>query len=115
MWILKNVHPHAQRVGTPMKLSQNILRHELIGLNLEVVNSTDSGLISTKGRVINETRNTLVLEKENGKEITLVKEISTFRIQFESENVVKIDVDGRLLVGRPEDRLKRKIKQLYSY
>jgi ribonuclease P protein subunit POP4 len=99
-----------------MKLSQNILRHELIGLDLEVVKSTDSGLISTKGRVINETRNTLVLEKENGKEITVVKEISTFRIDFKhSGDVVKVDIDGRLLVGRPEDRLKRKIKQLYSY
>jgi len=99
-----------------MKFSQNILRHELVGLNLEIVKSTNENLIATKGRVIDETRNTLVLEKENGKEITVPKEISTFRFEFsDSENVKKLDIDGRLLVGRPEDRLKRKMKQLYPY
>ena len=55
-----------------MKFSQNILRHELVGLNLEIVKSTNENLIATKGRVIDETRNTLVLEKENGKEITRI-------------------------------------------
>jgi ribonuclease P protein subunit POP4 len=99
-----------------MKFSQNILRHELVGLNLEIVNSTDKRLISTKGRVINETRNMLVIEKNNGKEITVPKEISIFRFEFSDlDTPKKVDIDGRLLIGRPEDRIKSKIKQLYPY
>ena len=48
--------------------------------------------------------------------VTVPKEISTFRFEFsDSENVTKLDIDGRLLVGRPEDRLKRKMKQIYPY
>ncbi|MDK2789781.1 MAG: ribonuclease protein subunit [Methanothermococcus sp.] len=94
---------------------QNIIRHELIGLDVEIVKSTNPSLIGTKGRVIDETRNTLVVEKSNGKEIVIPKDIATFRFKLKNDELIKVDVNGKLLIGRPEDRLKRKIKQLYPY
>lgn len=94
---------------------QNIIRHELIGLDVEIIKSTNPSLIGIQGRVIDETRNTLVVEKSNGKEIVIPKDIAIFRFQLKNNELVKVDVDGKLLIGRPEDRLKRKIKQLYPY
>ncbi|XRO76806.1 ribonuclease P protein component 1 [Methanocaldococcus sp. 10A] len=90
----------------------NILRHELIGLRVEIVDAKNKAMIGIKGRVVDETRNTLVIEKENGKEVTIPKDIAVFLFEL---NGCKVKVDGRLLIGRPEERLKKKIKILYPY
>ncbi|XRP97545.1 ribonuclease P protein component 1 [Methanocaldococcus sp. 16A] len=90
----------------------NILRHELIGLRVEIVDAKNKAMIGIKGRVVDETRNTLVIEKENGKEVTIPKDIAVFLFEL---NECKVKVDGRLLIGRPEERLKKKIKILYPY
>ena len=42
---------------------KDIIRHELIGLHVSVVDSTDPSIVGVEGRVIDETRNTLVIEK----------------------------------------------------
>jgi ribonuclease P protein subunit POP4 len=91
---------------------QNILKHELIGLSVEIVKSCNQNLVGIKGRVVDETRNTLLIEKYDGKEIRVPKDIAVFRFEL---NDVHVDVIGTLLIGRPEDRLKKKIKSLYPY
>ncbi|EHP87734.1 Ribonuclease P, Rpp29 [Methanotorris formicicus Mc-S-70] len=98
--------------GASMITPYNILRHELIGLEVEIVKSRNPSMIGIKGRIIDESRNTLVIEKENGQEVIIPKDIAVFRFKLPT---CRVDVDGRLLIGRPEDRLKRKIKELYSY
>jgi ribonuclease P protein subunit POP4 len=71
-------------------------REELIGKNAEVVNSLNLSLIGLNGKIIDETKNLIVFEQ--GKIV--------------SKNVVHINVEnkyflnGALLVGKPEDRLK---------
>ncbi|WP_421078426.1 ribonuclease P protein component 1 [Methanothermococcus sp. Ax23] len=92
---------------------QNILRHELIGLNVEIVKSSNLSLVGIKGKVVDESRNTFVIERfDNGKEIRIPKDVAVFRFELNDKSV---DVIGSLLIGRPEDRLKRKIKTIYPY
>ena len=92
---------------------QNILRHELIGLDVEILESSNPSLVGIRGRVVDETRNTLIIERyDNGKEVIIPKDIAVFKFKLESKSV---RVLGRFLIGRSEDRLKRKIKKIYPY
>ena len=89
-----------------MLTPKNLVRHELIGLVLEVADSTNADQIGLRGKVIDETRNTLVIETEKG-EKTLFKEQCVFIFELPQG---KIKVDGKVLVARPEDRVKKKQK-----
>ena len=57
--------------------SGDIRRRELIGLEVEVVGSTCPAHLSVRGRVVDETRNTLVVEQD-GAEKVLPKECCEF-------------------------------------
>jgi ribonuclease P protein subunit POP4 len=84
---------------------KNIVKHELIGLVLEVADSDNPSARGLKGTVVNETRNTLVIETAKG-EKTLLKDNCTLIFSLPSGERVKID--GKVLVARPEDRVKKK-------
>ena len=82
---------------------RDFLRHDLIGLKMEVIDSKNKKLIGIKGEIIDETRNTLIIkDSENTK--TLIKDQVTLKV-YSGKNEIK--VNGELLVGRPEDRLKK--------
>lgn len=87
---------------------QNILRHELIGLNVKVVRATGKSLSGATGVVIDETRNMLTIRSRRRK-IMVPKDIATFR--FFLPNGVRVDVDGERLVAKPENRLKTKVRR----
>ena len=94
--------------------AQNLIRHELIGLRVKIEKSTDKSLEKLRGKVIDESYNMLKLEgKKRGekrpKEKSIPKRNSIFI--FTLPNGVKVDVDGRLLIGRPEDRIKKKFER----
>jgi len=82
----------------------NIVMHELIGLPVKVLWSPNESLIGLKGRVIDETMNLLVLETSKGIKKILKKDTI---LLFTLPGEIKVKVDGKVLVGRPEDRVKR--------
>lgn len=84
------------------------IRGELIGLNVKVVYSKNPGIQGMNGVVIDETKNTFLVETENGRK-KILKEQCVFEFEFPGK---KARVEGKLLLHRPEDRLKikRKIK-----
>ena len=85
----------------------NIMIHEFIGLEVEIAKSTCRNLIGRRGRVVDETKNTLEIER-NGVTKCIPKRTSAFRFYLPgSENV---DVEGRLIEHKPEDRPKRLMK-----
>ncbi len=86
---------------------KNIVRHELCGLMVLVKNSTNPAQKGLEGRVVYETYNTLKIETRDGKEKTIPKNISVFI--FTLPNGKKVQVDGKVLIGRPEDRIKKKL------
>jgi len=93
-----------------MKVTPDIVRYEFIGTEAKVAYSSHDNYVGLRGRVIGETRNTFDLQKE-GHVKRIVKESAVFDFKFEDGTVVEID--GKLLVGRPEDRLKKNIKRLW--
>ena len=77
---------------------ENILKKELIGKFVEVLDSTNKSNIGIKGTVTDETKYTL---KINNK--TLFKKNMILKLK-------NLKIKGEKLLGRPEDRIKVKIK-----
>ena len=93
-----------------MNITPNIIKHEFIGTYGIITKSSHSEYLGLSGKVINETKNTIsFLHKDKIKKI--IKNSSTFRFKFQDGTIAEIE--GHLLVGRPEDRLKKKIKRLW--
>lgn len=84
---------------------QNVVRHELISLAVKIAKSTDPTQKGLKGTVVDETYGTLKIETK-GKEKVIPKHDTVFI--FTLPNGVKVQIDGSLLVSRPEDRIKKK-------
>ena len=85
--------------------AQNLVRHELIGLKVKIAKSTDPTQ-KFAGTVVDETYNTLKIEAK-GKERVIPKKNSIFI--FILPNGMKVEVEGKILISRPEDRIKKKI------
>jgi ribonuclease P protein subunit POP4 len=86
---------------------RNILRHELIGLDVDVIRSSNKYCDSISGKVVDESRNTLMIKQgESVKRVA--KRDALFKFKLD-EGCVK--VEGSALVSRPEDRVKRKSKR----
>jgi len=84
---------------------RNLVYHELIGLEAEVVSAKNPSLLGHKGIVVDETKNLLVLNTKKGVK-KILKEQATFR--FTLPNGTRVVVEGSVIVGSPEDRLKKK-------
>jgi ribonuclease P protein subunit POP4 len=93
-----------------MKVTPEIARHELIGTGARVSKSTHIGYVGLSGRIVDETRNTLII-LDGLQRKTIPKNSAVFRLSFHDGTIV--EVDGRLLTGRPEDRLKKNIRRLW--
>jgi len=91
-----------------MIVAPSLLQHELIGLETRVIRSLNRSQIGIRGKVLDETQKTLTILHDN-KEKRIVKETSTFLFTLPDKTVVK--VDGKVLIGRPEDRVKKPIKR----
>jgi len=86
---------------------KNLIKHELIGLEVEIADSTNKFQIGLKGLVVDETKNTLIIETEKCmKKIQKKGSIFIFKISNE-----KVKVNGNKIAVRPEDRLKLKVKK----
>jgi len=87
---------------------RNILLHELIGLEVEVFSSKNPAFKGIKGVVVDETLNLLVIETEKRERKKVPKELCVFK--FRLPDGVQVLVSGSAIRGRPEDRLKKKIR-----
>jgi ribonuclease P protein subunit POP4 len=88
-----------------MKAAATVTQSELIGLDAKVAKSTNRDSVGISGKVIDETRNTLVIRQNNSDKV-VPKETTIF--QFTLSNGSVVEVDGNAIVGRPEDRVKKK-------
>jgi ribonuclease P protein subunit POP4 len=94
-----------------MKATPNIIRYEFIGTEAKVVRSTYHGYVGLRGKVIDETRNTFTILHNGRRKKNIVKDTSIFHFKFSDGTI--IEIDGKLLVGRPEDRLKKRVRRLW--
>jgi len=91
-----------------MKAAATIAQGELIGLHAKIVKSTNPSNTGISGKVIDETQNTIVI-KQNANNKTIIKETAVFQFTLPSGTVV--EVEGTTILGRPENRVKKKPKR----
>ena len=82
---------------------ENLAQHELIGLNTRVLNSSDKNKIGLSGKIVDESKNTIVIETGKGERVLPKKEV-LLEIFLNKE---KIFLDGKKIVFRPEERIKK--------
>jgi ribonuclease P protein subunit POP4 len=86
--------------------NKNIVLHELIGLDVEVTNCSDPDQIGISGRVVDETKNTLLIAAGKGTR-RAIKKNSTFRFRKGSKSFI---VDGEEINFRPHERIEKSLK-----
>ena len=89
---------------------KNIFRHELIGLPVKVVKSTHKGFVGIEGKVVDETKNTLTIEDDDEEKI-IPKGVATFHFNLPDGNI--IEIEGKIIIARPEDRIKKKFRKIW--
>ncbi|MEM3227495.1 MAG: ribonuclease P protein subunit [Candidatus Micrarchaeaceae archaeon] len=86
--------------------NKTIVIHELSGLEARVLVSSDKNQRGLRGKVLKETKNTLVLSTKMG-EKRIVKKTSTFRFFYGRKSFI---VDGNEINFRPYERTEKAIK-----
>ena len=93
-----------------MQVTSNVVQHEFIGLEAKVVKSLNPDVVGIKGRVVDETRNTFaILHNENRK--VVIKDTAVF--EFVMPDGTVIEIDGKQVMGRPEDRIRKHPRRLW--
>jgi len=80
----------------------NLACHEWIGLKVEVVEGSDRSRIGMKGKIVDETKNLVVIEGKFGEKKLPKREVKLM-VELGKEKVL---LDCSKLVQRPEDRIK---------
>jgi ribonuclease P protein subunit POP4 len=86
-----------------MRTPKNILQHELIGLRCRVMAAKNKSQVGVSGKIRDETLKTLVIDDKR-----IPKAETIFRVWLD-ESVV--DIDGKAISARPEERIKKIIKR----
>jgi len=85
--------------------AKKILRSELIGRNTKATSLREKKEV--KGKIIDETKHTLVLSTERGRK-RLVKEAYAFEFKYEGQ---RIRINGKHLSKRAEERIKLRLRK----
>jgi len=93
-----------------MNVTPSIVQREFIGLETKVVRSSNPHVVGIAGRVVDETRNALTI-LHNGKKLVVIKDTAVFDFVMPDGTVVEID--GKVIMGRPEDRIKKRPRRLW--
>jgi ribonuclease P protein subunit POP4 len=84
-----------------MITSDNIRSHEFIGLDTEIIQSTNPQVIGLNGRIINETKSMFTINTENGVK-SIAKSTNDWKFSIQNKDII---VDGSKIAKRPFDRL----------
>ena len=82
---------------------KTLSKEELIGLTVRVNNCTDPIWVNRKGIIIDETKNTFLIQ-ENNKNKRIAKNIANFEFKLNNH---KIQINGSMISYKPEDRIKK--------
>lgn len=93
-----------------MKFNPTILNDEFIGTTATVVDSTNTFDIGLTGKVIDETQNTFMILTQ-GRRKRIIKNSSLLTFEFSDGSI--IEINGKLVVGRSENRIKKRIRRFW--
>ena len=89
----------------------NALMHEIIGLNVKVIENKNKNLKNIKGRIVDETKNLLCIETNKGIKKILKKD-AILRLYL--ENNKKIEFNGKDINFSPVERTKIAWRKIYA-
>jgi ribonuclease P protein subunit POP4 len=84
-----------------MITADNITSHEFIGMNTEIVQSTNPQVIGLNGRIIYETKSMFTINTEKGTK-SIAKSTNNWKFSIEGKDII---VDGSKITKRPYDRI----------
>jgi ribonuclease P protein subunit POP4 len=84
---------------------KDLIYSTFIGYQIEIIRSTIENLNGKKGIVVDETKNLIIIEDENKKELKIPKNSSIFK--FFLENGETAIIDGEKICFRPHERPKK--------
>ena len=84
-----------------MITADNIISHEFIGLNTEIVQSTNPQVIGLNGRIINETKSMFTINTEKGIK-SIPKSTNNWKFSIQNKDFT---IDGSKIAKRPFDRI----------
>jgi ribonuclease P protein subunit POP4 len=87
---------------------ENVVRHELTGLALQIVESTDPNFVCKKGIILGESKEMIHLGTDRTT-VMVPKNNCVFDITLPDTTQVRIR--GDVLRGRPEDRMKKRFNR----
>ena len=93
-----------------MTVSPSVVQYEFIGLETTVVKSSNPDVVGLSGKVVDETRNTFTILQNDAQKV-VVKDTSVFDFVLQDGTVVEID--GKVIMGRAEDRIKKRPRRLW--
>jgi ribonuclease P protein subunit POP4 len=87
-----------------MMTADTISRHEFIGLDTKIINSSNSQVVGLNGTIINETKSMFTINTEKGMKI-IPKSINDWEFTIKGKNMT---VKGSTIVKRPFERIGAK-------
>lgn len=87
---------------------ENLIRNELIGLQVSVIHSSDPTHVGIKGKVIDETKNMLMIS-DGVKKRWIQKDVAVYSFTLPDKSIV--EVEGEEILGKPVERIKKSSKR----
>jgi len=87
---------------------ESLARHELIGLDVLVEHSSEPGIVGLRAQVVDETRNTFLLETL--RKVVRIPKKNTSLI-FLLPNGQRVRVAGSILISQPENRISKRMQR----
>jgi len=82
----------------------NLPQHEIIGLDIKVLEGTAYGYSKIKGKVIDETKNMIVISSNKStKSVPKKKNVFNFKLP----NGEQVKIKGEKILGKPVERTKK--------
>jgi ribonuclease P protein subunit POP4 len=83
----------------------HLVNNELIGLQTQVVESTNKFIVGLEGKIVDETKSMFTLQTLRGFKM-IPKQHNTWKFTLNGQDLL---IDGNIIAKRPEDRLKVKV------
>jgi len=87
-----------------MITADTITRHEFIGLNTQIVESSNQQVIGLNGTIINETKSMFTINTKRGNK-NIAKSTSNWKFSISGQNTI---VNGSKIAKRPFERIGAK-------
>ncbi len=84
-----------------MITTDNISSHEFIGLDTEIIQSTNPQVVGLNGRIINETKSMFTINTERGSK-SIAKSTNNWKFSIEGKDIV---IEGNRIAKRAFDRI----------